>query len=80
MSIPFPFPPTTFDRWASELHLALPKLDINPIAPQEKNWREYGNRLVQSQICQTNNSPRTDGFKTWREWANALIKSFATNS
>ena len=74
--IPWPSPPTSFERWAAELHLALPTLDINPISPKEKEWKAWGNQVAQSAICQTAQVPRTDSFKTWQEWVVGMIKAF----
>jgi hypothetical protein len=67
-----------FKDWADSLRLTKPQIDINPRIDDEKKWREWGNSVIQSNICQTYNVPRTDGFSNWREWAIAMIRAFGT--
>lgn len=80
MTIVWPIQNTKFVDWASSLRQLRPDLEINPRVDDEKAWREWGNSLVQSQECQTINSPSTEGFKSWQEWAIAFIKSFGPNA
>ena len=65
----------TLTRWADELYLVRPDFDVLPRMLDEKMWRDWGNKLIQSTALQTSGAPRTDNFKTWEEWATALIKS-----
>lgn len=78
--IPWPLYPTTFERWAAELHLARPDISIQPLNPTEKNWQAYANAVNQSAICQSVGTPRADGFSKWEDWASAFIRSFGSSA
>jgi hypothetical protein len=78
--IAWPTPPTTFERWASELRMSRPDIDIQPLQPKEKEWQKYANAVNQSAVCQTVGTPRAEGFKDWRSWATSFIRSFGQNS
>jgi hypothetical protein len=78
--IAWPTETISFSRWAAELRVSRPDIDINPIAPSEDQWREWGNHVNQSSVCQTFNTPRTENFQDWRSWAIAFIRSFGPNA
>lgn len=78
--IPWPFPPTNFERWAAELRLSRPDISIQPLNPTEKNWRSYANAVNQSSVCQSVNTPRAEAFDDWRKWSVGFIKAFGQNA
>jgi len=80
MSIAWPLPPTTFERWASELKLSRPDIEIQPLNPTEKEWQKYADAVNQSAVCQTYSTPRSSAFKTWDQWAIAFIRAFGANA
>lgn len=78
--IVWPNPNTAFLDWADSLRLLRPDIEIQPRVTDENDWQNYANQVIQSEICQTNSSPRPEGFSDWRQWAVGLIKSFGQNT
>lgn len=78
--ITWPTVNTQFIDWRDTLVLTRPDIDINPRINKEIEWKNWANQVVQSSVCQTVGSPRSDAFDDWRLWAQAFIKSFGQNA
>lgn len=78
--ITWPSKNMTFKEWADTLRLTRPDIDINPIVPPQAKWQAVANCILQSQVCQSMNCPRTESFKTWEDWVHAFIKTFGVNA
>lgn len=57
--------------WAASLVVDFPNSSI-PILIDEKQWKEWGDSLVQTSVFYENNAPGTAIYKDWKEWAMAV--------
>ena len=78
--ITWPTSDMEFIDWADALRLTRPDIEIQPIITDKTPWQAWAGQVLQSQTCQTNNCPRTDGFDDWRSWSIAFIRSFGPNA
>jgi hypothetical protein len=63
---------TTIKIWADSLIIDYPRDNI-PLLTNDKNWREWGNILVQeNQFC-GNGAPGTNAYQDWLSWAVAVF-------
>jgi len=61
----------TLRMWAGSLIIDFPEDDI-PILIDEKDWKEWGNFLIESTSFIQNNAPSTAIYQDWKEWASAV--------
>ena len=59
-------------NWANSLIVDFPNDNI-PILTQEENWKQWGDRLVQSRSFINNNAPSTGLYDDWQSWANHVF-------
>lgn len=67
----------SFNEFSSSLIIDFPKDNI-PNFRNEKDWREFGNLLVQENSFSKNGAPSPNGFKNRIEWEQALFQSMAS--
>lgn len=58
--------------WAASLVVDYPDDNI-PFLFNEKQWKEWGNRVVQEDSFSDNNAPSTGDFNDWQKWAKAVF-------
>ena len=71
---------TTFEEWSASLRLLRSDIEIQPLNPKEKDWQQYARSVIQSQICQTLQVPRPDGYKNWQSWVEDMIRCFGSSA
>lgn len=54
--------------WAASLRIDFPEDDI-PELLSEKDWKEWGDTLVQCDSFSENNAPGTAFYPDWVQWA-----------
>lgn len=68
---------SSFYQFSSSLLIDFPKDNI-PVFKNEKDWREFGNILIQESTFSINGAPSPNGFKDRTEWEQALFQSMAS--
>ncbi len=63
---------TNLPTWAASLIIDFP-YDNVPILNDEKDWKDWGNLLIQEDSFIQNNAPGTDTFDNWKSWADELF-------
>jgi hypothetical protein len=58
--------------WAASLVIDYPNDNI-PLLFNEKQWKDWGNLLVQEDSFSDNNAPGTGDFNDWQSWAKAVF-------
>lgn len=61
----------TLPNWAMTLIIDFPDDNV-PLLTDEKNWRDWGDLLVQEGSFIENNAPGTLYYKDWKEWADEV--------
>lgn len=69
---------TDLKTWAASLVVDFPTDDI-PLLSNELEWKEWGNRLIQSTSFSSSGAPNTFGFTNWRQWAQMFFFTMANN-
>lgn len=67
----------SFFEFSASLIIDFPKDDI-PIFRNEKDWKLFGNLLIQENSFAINGAPSPDGFKNRTQWEQALFQSMAS--
>lgn len=67
---------TTVEFWADSLVIDFP-YDNVPKLMDERNWREWGDSLVQENTFSDNGAPPTKTFTKWEEWATAVYNALS---
>lgn len=62
---------TTLKRWADSLIVDYPTDNI-PILSDEKDWKRWGDFLIQETSFADNQAPGTFPFSDWQTWALAV--------
>ena len=63
-------------NWSDSLQLDL-KDSHPPLLLNEKNWKSWGNQLIQDNGFGSVGAPTTHGFSSWNDWAQSVFS--ATN-
>ena len=69
----------TLSNWAASLVIDFPDDDV-PILMNEKDWKKWGNRLVECSTFAQNAAPGTAFYKDWQSWAMDVFKTTAFTS
>jgi len=62
--------------WAASLVIDFPTDNI-PFLKHEKDWKEWGNTLVQETSFSNSGAPGTSLYEEWVHWAEAVFKTMA---
>lgn len=62
-----------FRRWASELQVDYSTEDV-PLPPDEKDWKQWAQRLVERNVFQNDQIPNPLGFENWQDWAIRVVQ------
>jgi len=60
--------------WAASLVIDFPNDNV-PILNNEKDWRLWGDFLVQSNSFTINNAPFPKGSSSWDQWSQSVYKN-----
>lgn len=63
-------------NWAASLVIDFPDDDI-PLLYNEKDWKNWGNFLVQCTNFASNGAPGATFYKEWQPWAMDVFKVMA---
>lgn len=64
--------------WAANLLIDFPNDDI-PLLYDDKQWREWGDQLVQCTTFAENQAPQTGDYEDWNTWAQAVYYNMNNN-
>jgi hypothetical protein len=67
---------TTPEIWADSLVIDFP-YDNVPKLMDERDWREWGDTLVQEPTFVDNGAPSTKGFTKWEDWASDVYSALS---
>lgn len=70
---------SSFSDFVSSLIIDFPNDNI-PSFKNEKDWRKFGDYLVQENSFAKNGAPSPNGFKTRTEWEQAVFQSMSSYS
>ena len=63
----------TLKNWAAALVIDFPDDDI-PLLYNEKDWKNWGNQLVQCNTFAQNGCPGPGFYKDWQSWATHVFQ------
>jgi hypothetical protein len=67
---------TTLSKWAQSLIIDFP-LDNIPILQDEKNWKPWGNTVIQGNSFLKNAAPSPKTYKNPNDWAMDVFRAMA---